>query len=139
MKRLKKITLCIFFVSILFFTGCSSKANEGNLDKKIYDLETSFKETYQLWVDMKNMGEIKNKEYPKDLRKVATDFKIIGDKAKLSSYQKLLNEEDKLIYETYRQLSPAIKELARTIEKSNFELAKTQYETILEKEEGVKE
>ncbi|ALS00161.1 hypothetical protein ATZ33_01835 [Enterococcus silesiacus] len=139
MKRVTKLTLCVFFVLILFFAGCSSKANEGDLDKKIYNLETSFKETYQLWVDMKNMGEIKNKEYPKDLRKVATDFKIIGDKAKLSSYQKLLSEEDKMIYETYRQLSPEIKELARTIEKSSFEQAKTQYELILEKEEGVKE
>ncbi|WP_339099710.1 hypothetical protein [Candidatus Enterococcus lemimoniae] len=139
MKRIKKITLCIVFASLLFFTGCSSKANEGDLDKKIYDLETSFKETYQLWVDMKNMGEIKNKEYPKDLRKVATEFKIIGDKAKLSSYQKLLSEEDKMIYETYRQLSSEIKELAKTIEKSKFEQANTQYELILEKEEGVKE
>ncbi|MGX7263940.1 hypothetical protein [Enterococcus crotali] len=139
MNGFKKLTLCILFISILLFTGCSGKANEGDLDKKIYDLETNFKETYQLWVDMKSMGEIKNKEYPKDLRKVATDFKIIGDKAKLGSYQKLLSKEDKMIYETYRQLSPDIKELARTIEKSNFEQAKTQYEMILEKEDEVKE
>lgn len=124
------------------FAGCaknSAKVDNGDIDKKIYNLETDFKETYQLWVDMKSMGEITNKEYVKDLKKVAADFKSTGNKAKTSSYKKLLTEEDIKIYETYRLLSDDIKDLSKFIEKKKFVEANDLYEQIIQAEDDLKE
>ncbi|MCB5955152.1 hypothetical protein [Enterococcus sp. CWB-B31] len=135
MKK-KYIWVCLVFVVLL--SACAPK-KAGDIETKIFNLESDFKENYQLWVDMKADGSIQYKEYVTDLKSVATKFNSIGDKAKLSSYKKLLSEEDQTIYETYRLLSKDIKSMATAIHKKNYEEADKIYQGILDTEENLKE
>lgn len=146
MKRIWKVLMCI---SIVFITGCTpvGQGNGGSgetvavvkVEKKIVKLEAEFKENYQLWVDIKANGYIECKDYVKDMKSVATTFNCLGNKAKASGYKKHLNEEDQKIYETYRVLSDDIKDLAKMIQKNQYESAKELYQKILDAETELKE
>lgn len=138
-KMRKKILKLLLLGLLVFLISACSKNKEPDIETKIFNLESDFKETYQLWVDMKGMGEIKNKEYPKDLRKVASEFKSVGERAKSSGYKKLIDKDEQKLYETYRLLSADIKELAKSLERSKYDQALERYNDIVAKEEKLKE
>lgn len=132
-----KIVL-IFFMAVLVFTGCASK-KAGDIDTKIYNLEQDFKKNYQLWVDMKADGAVQHKEYATDMKDVGNKFKSLGNTAKTTSYKKLLSDEDQKIYEAYRLLGDDIYKVGYALYKKDYTEADKIYQSVLEKEETLKE
>lgn len=127
---------------ILLFVVVLSACNpnkEGDISDTLFTLESNFKDNYQLWVDMKTDGSIQYREYALDIKEVGLKFKTIGDTASLASYQKDLSEEDRLIYETYRQLGGRIYDLGHELYYGKKEEAKQIYAEILAAEESLKE
>lgn len=136
MKKWKILLLLLLVAGVM--TACSSK-KEGDIETKIFNLEADFKENYQLWVDMKADGSIQYKEYALDIKSVGSKFKSIGNKANLSSYKKLLSQEDQTIYKTYGGLGGKIHDLGHALYYGKKEKAKELYDEILDAEEKLKE
>ncbi|EOL44740.1 hypothetical protein RV11_GL002489 [Enterococcus phoeniculicola] len=128
--------ICLLFVFLL--VGCSQK-KDGEIDSRVYKLETDFKENYQLWVDIKADGSIQYKEYALDIKSTGSEFKRIGNLAKTSTYKKMLSEGDQEIYETYRLLGKDIYDVGYNLYYGKKEEAKKLYEKILNEEEKLKE
>ncbi|GHU37731.1 hypothetical protein FACS1894193_06020 [Bacilli bacterium] len=136
--RPKMKIVILLVMSIVILTACSSK-KVGDIDTKIYNLEQDFKKNYQLWVDMKADGAVQHKEYATDMKDVGNKFKSLGNTAKTTSYKKLLSDEDQKIYETYRLLGDDIYKVGYALYKKDYTEADKIYQSVLEKEEALKE
>jgi hypothetical protein len=123
---------------LCILTACGGN-KAGDIDTKIYNLETDFKKNYQLWVDMKADGAVQHKEYATDMKEVGNKFKSLGNTAKTSTYKKLLSVEDQKIYEEYRVLGDDIYKVGTALYKKNYTEADKIYQSVLEKEEALKE
>lgn len=128
----------LFFMALIFLTACASK-KAGDIDTKIYNLEQDFKKNYQLWVDMKADSAVQHKEYATDMKEVGNKFKSLGNTAKTSSYKKLLSAEDQKIYEEYRVLGDDIYKVGYALYKKDYKEADKLYQSVLEREETLKE
>ncbi|SJZ35850.1 hypothetical protein SAMN02745116_00002 [Pilibacter termitis] len=135
---MKKSSLFFFFSFCLLLTACG-KPKAGDIDSRVYNLETDFKENYQLWTDMKADGAIQQKEYALDLKKVGNKFKSIGATARGSAVKKLLSEDDQKIYTTYEELGKQIYDVGYALYYGKKEEAKKLYDEIQQKEEQLKE
>ena len=134
-----KKSYVLFCLGFIFLLSACSEKKEGDIDARIYSLETEFKENYQLWVDMKSDGSIQQKEYALDIKSVGNKFKSIGNKAKTSTYKKMLSEQDQSIYETYRLLGSDIYDMGYALYYGKKDTAQERYTEILEVETNIKE